>query len=137
MSDKSHVLSRLPVQSGIVLGIVPLPVHFFLPPELSYQLAAITLVLIAGIYVGYAFKDGRIRSLLIELTTAIAFSAAGWLGINGHPSAIVIALALHGLWDILHHSLIDTEMPRWYIPFCAAVDWVMAASLLAIWTLMH
>jgi len=52
---------------------------------------------------------------------------------NGYPVVILGALALHGLWDLLHHRLIDTEIPRWYIPFCAIVDWVMAASLFIIW----
>lgn len=136
MLEASHILSRLPVRSGIVFGIVPLPIHLFLAPELSYQLASITLVLIAGIYVGYAFKDGRVQSIIIELPTALLFSAAAWIGINGYPSFIIVALALHGLWDLLHHNLIDTEIPRWYIPFCAVVDWVMAASLFAIWTLI-
>jgi hypothetical protein len=115
---------------------MPLPVHLFLAPELSYQLAAITLVLIAGIYIGYAFKDGRVQSILIEFPTALVFSAAAWLGINGYPSFIIVALALHGLWDLMHHNLIDTEIPRWYIPFCAVVDWIMAASLFVIWNLI-
>lgn len=136
MTKKSHILARLPVQSGIVLGILPIPAHFFLPLELSYQLAAITLVLIAGVYIGYAFNDGRIHTFLIELATAIGFSSAAWLGINGYPSLIILALAMHGFWDLLHHNLIDTQMPRWYIPFCAVVDWIMAASLFAIWNLI-
>lgn len=84
MTEKSLIFARLPIQSGIVLGILPLPIHVLLPLELSHQLAAITLVLIAGVYVGYAFKDGRIRSVLIELPIAVLFSAAAWLGINGY-----------------------------------------------------
>lgn len=135
MTEKSLILARLPMQSGIVLGILPLPLHFWLSSELSHQLAALTLVLIAGVYIGYAFKDGRIRSVLIELPTAIGFSIAAWLGINGYPSLIVVALALHGCWDVLHHRFIDTDIPRWYIPFCAVVDWVMAVSLFMMWNL--
>lgn len=133
MGERTHVISNFPVWSGVVLGILPLPVHLLLSAELSHQLAAITLVLIAGVYVGYAFKDGRVHSILIELPTALVFSAAAWLGMNGYPDFILAALALHGLWDLLHHRLIDTEIPRWYIPFCAAVDWVMATSLFIIW----
>jgi len=133
MIKSSLIFARLPVQSGVVLGILPLPLHFLLPLELSHQLAAITLVLIAGVYIGYAFKDGRVPSVVIELLTALGFSAAAWLGLNGYPSIIIVALALHGCWDVLHHSLIDTEIPRWYIPFCAVVDWIMAGSLFVIW----
>lgn len=133
MVEKPHIVARLPLKSGAVLGLMPLPVHIFLPAELSHQLAAITLVLIAGIYIGYAFKDGRPRSIVVELIGAAGFCAAAWLGLNGAPYFIVAALALHGLWDLAHHSLLDTEVPRWYIPFCAVVDWVMAVSLFAIW----
>ncbi len=136
MADSFLILSRIPVRSGVMIGIAPLPVHLVLSPELSYQLAALTLVLIAGVYIGYAFKDGRVRSILIELPTALAFTAAAWAGMNGYPSLIIVALALHGLWDLLHHRVVDTEIPRWYIPFCAATDWVMAASLFFIWNVV-
>lgn len=129
-----RALSHHPVQAGLVLGLLPLPLHLLLPLALSHQLAALTLVLIAGVYMGYAFKDGRTKAILTELVTALAFTAAAWAGLNGAPMVIVAALALHGLWDSLHHSLIDTAIPRWYIPFCATVDWLMAASLLAIWS---
>ncbi|MEO1638958.1 MAG: DUF6010 family protein [Pseudomonadota bacterium] len=133
MAKNTLILSRLPVQSGVVLGIIPLPIHFWLSPELSHQLAAITLVLIAGVYIGYAFRDGRVRSIVVELSTAVGFAVAAWVGINGYPSVIIAALALHGCWDVLHNNLIDTDMPRWYIPFCAVVDWVMAVCLFMIW----
>lgn len=133
MVHGSLIFSRLPLRSGVMVGVAPLPVHLFLTPGLSHQLAALTLVLIAGVYVGYAFQDGRVRSFLIELPSALAFCAAAWIGLNGYPMVIIMALALHGLWDLLHYRVIDTAMPRWYIPFCAATDWVMAASLFIIW----
>jgi len=135
MTEKSLFLAHLPVQSGVVLGLLPLPIHFLLSTELSHQLAAITMVLIAGVYIGYAFKDGRLRSVLTELPTAAGFSFAAWLGMNGYPSLILVALILHGCWDMLHHRYIDTDIPRWYIPFCAVVDWIMAVSLFIIWNI--
>lgn len=64
------LISRLPVRSGVVLGFVSLPVHFFLSLEHSYQLAVLTLVLISGVYLGYAFKDGRPRVIATELLAA-------------------------------------------------------------------
>lgn len=134
MNDQSHIFARVPLTSGFLLGVVPLPVHVFLPDELSYQLAAITLVLIAGIYIGYAFKDGRPSKVMLEFFVAIAFAAAAWVGLNGYPYVIAGALFAHGLWDLLHHNLIKTEVPRWFIPFCVICDWFMAAGLMLIWT---
>lgn len=136
MNENPRILARFPIQSGVMLGILPLPVHVFLDPIFSYQLAAITLVLIAGVYIGYAFKDGRTHVVLIELSIALLFAAAAWIGLNGLPYVILAALVFHGFWDVLHHSLIDTQIPRWYIPFCAVVDWIMAASLFVIWNLV-
>jgi hypothetical protein len=133
MFENSLVLARLPIQSGVVLGILPLPVHFLLPLELSHQLAAITLVIIAGVYLGYAFKDGRARIILTELLGVLGFAAGAWFGINGYPLVILLALTLHGCWDFLHNSVINTDMPRWYIPFCAVFDWIMAGSLFVVW----
>ncbi|KZL16140.1 hypothetical protein [Pseudovibrio sp. Ad26] len=129
------ILARLPISSGLILGILSLTAHFFLPLELSHQFAAIVLVLIAGVYIGYAFKDGRMHTILTEVVVASLFGAAALLGLNGYPMAIVGAFVAHGLWDVLHHNLIDTHMPRWYIPFCAVYDVGAALGLLAIWML--
>lgn len=91
------LISRLPVRSGMILGLVPLPVHFFLSLELSHQLAALTLVLIAGVYLGYAFKDGRPGVVTTELLAALGFAGAAWLGLNGFPVLIIVALVAHGI----------------------------------------
>jgi hypothetical protein len=136
MENKTHIFARIPLTSGFLLGVLPVPVHLFLPARLSYELAAITLVLIAGIYIGYAFKDGRPRTVFLEFSIALVFAAAAWIGLNGYPYVIVAALAAHGLWDLLHHNLIKTDVPRWFIPFCVICDWVMAASLTLIWILL-
>lgn len=136
MTSHDHIFARVPLTSGFLLGVLPLPIHIFLPKELSYELAAITLVLIAGIYIGYAFKDGRPRTILLEFSTAIVFAAAAWIGLNGYPFVIAGALAAHGLWDLLHHNLINTDVPRWFIPFCVICDWIMAIGLVLIWNFL-
>ena len=136
MISQNHIFARVPLSSGFLLGVLPLPLHLFLPVQLSYELAAITLVLIAGIYIGYAFKDGRPKIVFLEFFIALAFAAAAWIGLNGYPYVIVGALALHGLWDLLHHNLIKTVVPRWFIPFCVICDWVMAGSLTLIWSFL-
>lgn len=86
---------------------------------------------IAGVYLGYAFQDGRVRMVAIEAIGAVMLASC--LLAVGYPTAIAVALGVHGLWDLLHHSVIPTDIPRWYIPFCALVDWVVAAGLLIIW----
>ena len=136
MYSDQHIFARIPLTSGFLLGVIPLPLHLFLPLRLSHELAAITLVLIAGNYIGFAFKDGRPKTVALEFTTAVAFAASAWVGLNGHPLVIVAALAAHGVWDVLHHNMMKTDIPRWYVPFCAICDWIMAAGLLLIWSVL-
>jgi len=133
--SQQHIFARVPLTSGLVLGVLPLPIHLFIPLERSYELAAITLVLIAGVYIGYAFKDGRPKIIILEFATALAFAGAAWLGLNGYPLAIVGALLAHGGWDLLHHRIIKTDIPRWFIPFCVICDWIMALGLMLIWAM--
>jgi hypothetical protein len=99
----------------------------------SHQLAAMTLALIAGIYVGFAVQDGRTHVLATEAVVAAAFAVSAFVGLTVTVWAIPIAFALHGLWDLAHHRHITTAMPAWYIPFCAIYDWGFAIGLLAVW----
>lgn len=133
MNNSQSFISKFPVKTGFVLGVLPLPIHYFLPLPLSHELAALSVVLIAGVYLGYAFMDERLKVMLIELTISFIFFAGAWIGINGFPILIILALFLHGIWDLLHHNLIDTKMPRWYIPLCAVFDWITALALAVIW----
>ncbi len=92
------------------------------------------LALIAGVYLGFAFSDGRLSVMLTELFVALAFTAAALAGAMSWPVWIAVALGAHGLWDWAHHrERVPTHMPRWYVPFCAVFDWVYAAGLLGIW----
>ena len=132
-NENPSFLERAPMSAGLVLGVFPLPLHLLLSATQSYQVAALSLILIAGVYLGYAFQDGRTHVVLTELTVATIFLIAGWFGMNGLPILIVGAFFMHGLWDYLHHTVIDTEMPRWYIPFCAIYDFAAGAGLATIW----
>jgi hypothetical protein len=114
--------------------VLSLPLHFIIPAETSVLLASLTLALIAGVYLGFAFSDGRLPVMLTELFVALTFTAAALGGAMSWPVWIAVALGAHGLWDWAHHrERVPTRMPRWYVPFCAVFDWVYAAGLLGIW----
>ena len=116
------------------LAVLSLPLHLVVPAETSVVLASLTLALIAGVYLGFAFSDGRLSVMLTELFVALAFTAAALAGAMSWPVWIAVALGAHGLWDWAHHrERVPTHMPRWYVPFCAVFDWVYAAGLLGIW----
>ena len=135
MSDlfKSKGDGARPLLSGGILGIASLPAYLMLQHVNSILLAALILVLIAGVYLGYAFSDGRWKIIATEGVVASVFLGAAFIGVSGWQWAIPIAFALHGLWDAAHHSRVGTIMPHWYIPFCAVYDWATAAGLCLIW----
>ena len=132
-NDSAHRRVRRAVASGGVLGVASLPGHLFLDHTTSVLIAALTLVLIAGVYLGYAFSDGRVKIIAMEGTVAALFTGAAFYAVTTQPWAVPVAYVAHGAWDVLHHRHVGTTMPRWYVPFCAIYDWVTAAGLTAIW----
>ncbi len=129
-----HAMATHPRLTGSGLAVLSLPLHLALPAETSVLLAALTLALIAGVYLGFAFVDGRLSVMLIELLVAVAFTGAALAAAISWPAWVAVAFAAHGLWDWAHHrERVPTRMPRWYVPFCAVYDWVYAAGLFAIW----
>lgn len=133
ISSLETLMGKNPARIGALLALVSLPAHFVLPDEISYQLAAVVLTLVAGIYIGFAVQDGRSKALATEGFVALVFSAAALVGLATWHWAIVIAYILHGFWDLAHHRSVDTAMPKWYVPFCALFDWIFAAGLVLAW----
>ncbi|HSE41922.1 MAG TPA: DUF6010 family protein [Acidobacteriota bacterium] len=98
-----------------------------IPDSLIFHSAM--LVMIGSIYMGFAFADGRIPIIVLELTVATVFIVLALLGLWQAPFFIGIGLILHGFWDLAHHPrAIKTKLPIWYPPFCAAFDFIFAAA---------
>lgn len=132
-NDPAHAANDRAGKAGAMLALASLPVHFALPPGASQQLAAVSLTLIAGIYVGFAVQDGRRRIVATEGAVALMFAACALLGLWASAWVVPAAFALHGFWDLAHHRRVTTAMPRWYVPFCAIYDWVFAGGLAVSW----
>jgi hypothetical protein len=85
--------------------------------------------MIGSIYMGFAFADGRVSILILELTVATVFIVLALLGLWQAPMFIGIGLILHGIWDLVHRpNGVTTKLPSWYPPFCAAFDFVFAGA---------
>jgi len=121
-----------PVIFGSALVAVMLPVHLLVPEPVSVKLAALTLGLIAGAYIGFAAADGRLRVIVTELAVACLFALGGLVGLLGQPLAIPAAIFLHAGWDLVHHqNRVGARIPQWYIPFCVIIDIVVGVVLFA------
>jgi uncharacterized protein DUF6010 len=97
----------------------------FIPDPLAFH--AVSLAMIAAIYLGFAFSDGRPSIVILELVAGTVFIVLALLGLWLAPMFIAAGLVLHGVWDLAHRPrAIPTKLPAWYPPFCAAYDFVFA-----------
>ena len=129
------LIAAHPSVSGVVTGSGLGVPHVFLAKELSIALSALTLALIAGIYIGFAIVRGTETAFGVELVAAVGYTLVALLGITLTRWLIPLGLIAHGGWDLAHRRrrAALTDVPRWYVPFCAVVDLVYATALLAIW----
>ena len=125
---------RSPVGLGVVLLSVAAPIHLLADNETSITIAAMTLALIGGAYIGFAVADGRRNVFWSELAVATLFGAAAALGILWHWAALPIGLTLHAGWDLMHHnSRRLARIPKWYVPFCVVYDLLAAGFLILLY----
>jgi hypothetical protein len=102
-----------------------------IPDPLAFH--SVSLAMIAAIYLGFAFSDGRTSIVILEMTVGTVFIVLGLLGLWMAPMLIAAGLILHGVWDLLHRPRgVTTKLPAWYPPFCAAYDFVFAGVFLVL-----
>jgi hypothetical protein len=103
----------------------------FIPDPLAFH--TVTLAVIGAIYVGFAFSDGRLPIVILELSVGTGFLVLAFLGLWMAPIFLAVGLILHGAWDLAHRPRgITTKLPAWYPPFCAAYDFVFAGVFLVL-----
>jgi len=121
---------RGPVLWGLVFGVIQAasPVGFWwLEPSTVH---AMSIALIAAVYIGFAVADGRPKVIAVEVIIAGIFVVIGAAAVTSTAWLLVVAYAGHGfkdLWQERPHFVANT---RWWPPFCAAVDWLVAAILI-------
>lgn len=125
-----HRSLRTPVLWGLVFGAIQAasPFGFWWLPTATVQ--ALLLSLIAAVYIGFAVADGRPRVIAVESAVAGIFVVLAAVSVTATAWLLVVGYAGHGLkdfWQERRHYVANT---RWWPPFCAAVDWLVAAVLL-------
>lgn len=125
----------MPVAWGLLFGAgqVAAPLIFRWLDISTVQ--ALLLCMIAGIYVGFAVADGRPRVIAVESAVTGAFVVLAAVSVTGPAWVLVLAYVGHGakdLWQERTHFVAGT---RWWPPFCAAVDLLVALVLaVELWT---
>jgi hypothetical protein len=121
---------RAAITWGVVVGAIqaasPLAVWWLYPATVY----AVGLAVIASVYIGFAVADGRWRVIAFESGGAMAFVVIAATGVTGPAWLLALGFAVHGLKDAWQQRSQYVSGTRWWPPFCAAVDWVVA---LGIW----
>jgi hypothetical protein len=118
-----------PVAWGVVVGMVnvvaPLGIWWL---DLA-TVHALTISLIAAVYVGFAVADGRPKVIGTETVVAFGFLLVAAAAVSASVWLLVAGYLGHGVKDLWQHRTQFVTGTRWWPPFCAAVDFVVACSL--------
>ena len=123
--------SRAPVLWGVVVGVLQAASPFAFWWLDAATVYAVGLILIAAVYIGFAVADGRRIVLVVECCVATLFVLLAAAGLTGPFWLLVAGYAGHGLKDLWQHRTQFVRGTRWWPPFCAAVDVVVAVVLFA------
>ena len=89
-------------------------------------------IVVASYYVLFAAMAASGRALVPEIAVASGFLLLATIGYKRSLWFVAIAIAGHGVFDLVHHFLIENPgVPRWWPGFCAAFD-VILGGLLAV-----
>ena len=92
----------------------------------------VVTIVVASLYLLFAVLGGGGSILLAEMVGAFVFISAAVIGFKKSMWLVAAALAGHGLFDAVHHRLIDNPgVPEWWPGFCAGYD-VAAGAILAV-----
>jgi hypothetical protein len=125
----SHSI-RNPALWGLAFGAIQAALPLALRWLDQATVQSLLLAMIAAVYIGFAVADGRPKIIAVESSIAVAFVLLAAAAVTGSAWLLVLGYTGHGLkdfWQERHHYVAGT---RWWPPFCAAVDWLVAAVLL-------
>jgi hypothetical protein len=88
------------------------------------------MIVIALLYVLFAAIGGSAETLLVETLVAALFIVGAVWGFKSSMWIVSIALASHGLMDLVHGRIISNPgVPDWWPLFCSTYDLATAAYL--------
>jgi hypothetical protein len=89
------------------------------------------MIVIASLYALFAVMGESTNALILESVVGAAFIGVAVLGFWRSLWVVVLALAGHGFFDLVHGFVIaNAGVPVWWPAFCLAYD-VTAAAYLA------
>jgi hypothetical protein len=120
---------RAPLIWGVIWGVIQAAVPLGFRWLDAATVYAMSIALIAAVYIGFAVADGRPTVIAVETIVASAFVVLAAAGVTGSAWLLVIGFAGHGLKDLWQHRSHYVANTRWWPPFCMTIDWVAAAII--------
>jgi hypothetical protein len=123
-------LIRAPALYGLAFGGIQAasPLALWWLDQATVQ--ALLLALIASVYIGFAIADGRPKVIAVESSVTGAFVLLAAAAVTGPAWLLVLGYAGHGLKDFWQERSHYVAHTRWWPPFCAGVDWLVAVVLI-------
>jgi hypothetical protein len=88
-------------------------------------------IVVASYYVLFAAMGASTATLVLEALVGVVFLAVAVLGLRSSLWLVVVALAAHGIFDLVRGQAISNPgVPGWWPLFCLTFD-VVAAGFLA------
>jgi len=90
------------------------------------------LIVVASYYSLFAAMGASGRVITTEAVIGLGFAILAVFGFKRNMWLVGLAIAGHGVFDLMHHSLIDHRgVPVWWPGFCATVDLILGGWLVA------
>jgi uncharacterized membrane protein HdeD (DUF308 family) len=95
------------------------------------------MIVIASYYILFAVMGASRNTLIVEILVACVFSVVAVLGYRISAWFLAAALVGHGVFDLVHHLVIDNPgVPPWWPGFCGAFD-ALFGAVLAVQLIRH
>ena len=116
-----------PIMWGVLIGAIqaasPLAIRWLEPATVQ----SVCIAFIAAVYIGFAVADGRTNVIIVETTIAAAFLVVALVGVTASAWVLVAGYTAHGAKDFWQHRTQFVAGTRWWPPFCATIDFIVAA----------
>lgn len=117
---------------GLVLSLAVAGLAIFMGFDRERAFYPTVAIVIASYYVLFAVMAASRPTLVLEIAVASGFLLLATIGYKKSLWLVAIAIAGHGVFDIVHHLFIENPgVPHWWPGFCFIFD-VILGGLLAI-----
>ena len=123
----------MPYLIGIVLAISTAALGRFAGFDRDRVFYPTVLIVTASYYVLFAVLGRSMSALIVECIVVTLFVVAAIAGFKLNLWFVVVALVAHGVFDLLHASIVTNPgVPVYWPAFCMSYDVALAAILVWI-----